>query len=53
MLLAGTAALLVLLDAFVAILVVDLASLLLAEDFVGFGYFNKLLVCLVVATAVG
>jgi hypothetical protein len=48
-LLAGAAALLVLLDAIVAVLVVYLAGLLLAEDFVGFGYFDELLTCSFVA----
>jgi hypothetical protein len=48
-LLAGAAALLVLLDAIVAVLVVDLASFFFREDFVGFGYFDELLACCFVA----
>ena len=42
MTLAGTVALLVLLNAIVAVLVVDLACLLDAEDVVGFGNRNEL-----------
>jgi hypothetical protein len=49
--LARTAALLVLLDAFVAVLVVDLAGFLTTQDIVGFGDFDKLLICGFVSTS--
>jgi hypothetical protein len=49
-LLAWTAALLVLLNTVVAVLVVDLTSLFLAEDFVGFGYLDELFTRLIVTT---
>jgi len=49
---AGAAALLVLLDAFVAVLVVDLAGLGLGEGVVGFGNGDKFLVGGVVAAGV-
>jgi hypothetical protein len=48
--LAWTATLLVLLNTVVAVLVVDLACLLLNEDLVGFRYFNELLARFIVAT---
>ena len=48
--LAWTTAFFVLLDAIVAVLVVNLAHLFLAEDLVGFGYLDKLPTCLIVAT---
>jgi hypothetical protein len=48
--LAWTAALLVLLNALVAVLIVDLACLLLAQDIVGFSYLDELLTRLIVAT---
>ena len=41
---------LVLLNAIVAILVIDFTGFLIAEDFVSFGYFYKLFVGRVVAT---
>lgn len=49
-LLAWTAAFSVLLDAVVAVLVVDLACLFVDEDFVGVGYGDKLLGGFVIAT---
>ena len=52
MTLTGTVALLVLLDTFVAVLVVDLAGLLNAEDIVGFGDSDELLVCSIVSADV-
>lgn len=52
MTLTGAIALLVLLDTFVAILVVDLAGLLNAEDIVGFGDCDELLICSIVSTDV-
>lgn len=48
--LARTPTLLVLLNAIVAILVIDFTGFLIAEDFVSFGYFYKLFVGRVVAT---
>jgi hypothetical protein len=48
--LAGAVALLVLLNAIVAILVVDLACLLDAEDVVGFGNRDELGICRLVTT---
>jgi hypothetical protein len=50
MLLSLSPALLVLLDALVAVLVVDLPLLLVAEDFVGLGDFYELLACCVIPT---
>lgn len=50
MTLAWTVALLVLLDAIVAVLVVDLACLLDAEDIVRFGDCDELLVCSLIST---
>lgn len=48
--LARAVALLMLLDTFVAILIVDLAGFLNAEDVVGFGDCDKLLACSLVST---
>jgi hypothetical protein len=50
MLLARTTTLFMLLNAFMAILVVDLARVFVDEDFVRFGYLNEFLVRLFVAT---
>lgn len=47
----SAAAILVLFDAFVAISIVDLARLGIAQDIVGFGYFNKLVVSRLIASA--
>lgn len=52
MTLAGAVALLVLLDTVVAVLVVDFAGLLNAEDIVGFGDCDKLVICGLVSTDV-
>jgi hypothetical protein len=49
-LLAWAATLLVLLDAVVAVLVVDFAGFFFGEDFVGFGYFDEFLAGGFVAT---
>lgn len=51
MLLSLSATLLVLLDALMAVLVIDLSLLLVAENFVGFSYFYELLACRVVSTS--
>jgi hypothetical protein len=51
-LLAWAAALLVLLNTVVAVLIVDFASLFFAENFVGFGYLDKLLARLLVTTGI-
>lgn len=50
MLLSLSTTLLVLLDAIVAVLVIDLALFFVAQNFVGFGYLDKLLVCGFVST---
>lgn len=50
MALARAVALLVLLDAVVAVLVVDLAGFFDAEDIVGFGDCNELCVCSFIST---
>jgi len=48
--LSRTATLLMLLNAIVAVLIVNFASFLVTEDFVRFGYFDKLLVRCVITT---
>lgn len=48
--LARTTTLFVLLNAFMAVLVIDFACFFLNEDFVGFGNLNEFLVCFFVAT---
>jgi hypothetical protein len=50
--LAWATALLVLLDAIVAVLVVNLACVLFDKDLVGFSYLDELSTCLIVATAI-
>ena len=50
MLLARAATLLVLLDALMAVLIIDFACFFLDENFVSLGYLNEFLVRLVVAT---
>lgn len=50
MVLAWPATLLMLLNAIMAVLIVDLARFLVAEDLVGFSYLNKFLVCCLIAT---
>ena len=50
MALTWTVALLVLLNTLVAVLIVDLACLLDAENIVGFGDCDKLLVCRLIST---
>ena len=52
MVLAGTAALLMLLNAFVAVLIVYLACFFAAEDIVGFSYSNKLLASCFITTGI-
>lgn len=52
MLLSLPSTLLVLLDALVAILVVDLSLFFVAEDFVGFGDLDELFARCIVATSV-
>ena len=51
MLLPLSSTLLVLLDALVAVLIVDFPLFLVAEDFVGFSYFYELFACSVVPTS--
>jgi hypothetical protein len=51
MLLSLSSTLLVLLDALVAVLVVDLPLFFVAKDFVGFGDFYELLACSIVPTS--